>query len=490
MKTKWTMLVAGLLAGLPVAGRAADPNLRPLVVTNLSGELRIEQDLPSACGDVDQATPVTGGRLEITPAEGYEAGGGARRFDLIRASVTFAPFLVRRSCYTHSEARDYTALAVQLGVAAAPMEGAPAGPDVFTLSASRDDVVFYEAATVNGRLETGYKRPSEDLTGTLDLAGGTASFRVVIATKIHIKGGCVPVIGCAVDDDYHGTLTATISGTLVFPDADEDGVPDRDDNCALVANRDQRPVANPVVRPPADLTVSSCAVSRIGLGTVIDICDLKTASVGLSNDAPGLFVPGPNRVTWRGVTDRSANTAAQVVTVADAVRPEFTAAPADIALTTCTPGRLTAPAAIDDCGGPVVTSNAPAVFPPGRSVVTWTAADASGNRANVTQGVAVVDGQAPVAICAAVPSAPGIFQVAARDDCGAATLRLGTYVLAYGERIGIRESRLPGVRLVGNVVVGGQRLRAFEAGPGEAVVAATDGSGNVGTASCGAPARE
>ena len=340
MKTTSLVLLGALLAALPAATEAADVNLQPLIVTNLSGELRVEQDLPSDCGDVNQATAVAGGRLELTPAEGYETSGGGRRFDLVQATVNFAPFLIRRSCFGQSEVRDYTALTIKLGVAAAPLEGTSVGLDAYDVAVSPNEVRFYEAATMNGALETGYLQPSEDVTGTIDLHNGTASLRAVIATKIHIRGGCLPVIGCAVDGDFHGTLTATISGTLVFPDADGDGVPDRDDNCMRVANRDQRPVANPVVRPPADLTVSSCTATRIGTGVAIDICDLKTASLG--NNA-GAFDPGPNRITWRAAVDGRVNTAFQTVTVADAVRPEFTAVPADLALSTCAPARSRRP---------------------------------------------------------------------------------------------------------------------------------------------------
>jgi hypothetical protein len=481
MKTKWMLLGGALLVTAPAAAGAGDVNLRPLVVTNLTGELRIEQDLPDACGDVNQATPVTGGRLEIAPAEGVEVAGG-RRFDLTRATVTFAPFLIRRSCYTHSEVRDYTALAVQLGVAAAPMMAVPSAPDAFDLTISRDDVVLYEAAAVNGGLETGYKRPTEDVTGTLDFHNKTATLRIVIGTKLHIQGGCLPVIGCAVDGDYHGTLTATVAGTLVFPDADGDDVPDRDDNCVLVANRDQRPVANPVVRPPADLTVSSCAAARIGTGIAIDICDLRDAV--LSNDAPGVFAPGTNRVTWRGIVEGDVATATQTVTVADRTPPEFAHAPADLALATCTPGKLPKPAVIDDCGATAATSDAPTVFPIGPSVVHWTATDQAGNQASTTQTVSVTDQRAPIVLCGALPSVPGVFQVATKDDCGPATMSLGSYALAYGERIGITHSEKPGVRLIGTTVVGREKIRLFEVGKGEAVIAGVDQAGNAGTAYC------
>ncbi len=480
MNTKWMLLLAGLLASGPVAAAAAEVHRQPLVVTNLTGELRIEQDLPDACGDVDQTTAVTGGRLEMAFGEGYEVADG-RSFDLTRATVTFAPFLVRRSCFTQSETRDYTALAVQLGKVA-PFIAVPTGPDTFDISISRDDVLLYEAATVNDGLETGYKRPSEDVTGTLDLQNGTATLRIAIATTLHIKGGCLPVVGCAIDDDFNGMLTATLSGTLVFPDTDGDGFPDRNDNCRLVANRDQGPVATPVVRPPADLTVSSCAVERLGTGLAIDICDFKDAV--LSNDAPGVFVPGTNRITWRGVVGRSVTTATQTVTVVDKTAPAFASEPADLALTTCMPGKLPKPAVIDDCGPTVVTSDAPAAWPIGQSVITWTAADPAGNRTATTQAVSVTDGRAPSVSCAAVPSAPGIFMVGARDDCGAATLSLGSYSLTHGERIGITLTEGPGVRLVGTVPVGREKIRLFEVGKGEAFVAAVDDAGNLGTGYC------
>ena len=72
MKTKWTLLLAGGLSGLvltAVMARSAD--LQPRVVKSLTGDLHIDQDVP--CGDnVVVTTPVTQGRLELSPAEGFD----------------------------------------------------------------------------------------------------------------------------------------------------------------------------------------------------------------------------------------------------------------------------------------------------------------------------------------------------------------------------------------------------------------------------------
>jgi antitoxin (DNA-binding transcriptional repressor) of toxin-antitoxin stability system len=72
--------------------------------------------------------------------------------------------------------------------------------------------------------------------------------------------------------------------------------------------------------------------------------------------------------------------------------------------------------------------------------------------------------------------------VSATDACAAPILRLGSFVLAEGERIKINVTGQPGVRLVG--VVGPDRIRHFQVGKGEAVITATDPSSNVTTVVC------
>src|SRR5205814_797173 len=77
-----------------------------------------------------------------------------------------------------------------------------------------------------------------------------------------------------------------------------------------------------------------------------------------------------------------------------------------------------------------VTSNAPAQFPGGTNLVTWTATDGSGNSATCQQRVIVRDIQGPVITCPAnitVNAAAGqctsnvTFTVTATDTCGSVT---------------------------------------------------------------------
>ena len=117
----------------------------------------------------------------------------------------------------------------------------------FTIPAA--DVLLYEAATVNGGPEDGYQNPRDPVTGTINYGAGTVQMHVVVATKIDVD----PF------GDFDGDLTADLSGTINLPDADGDGVPNASDNCPLVANPDQSPVASPLVRAPAGATLNSCA---------------------------------------------------------------------------------------------------------------------------------------------------------------------------------------------------------------------------------------
>lgn len=485
MKTKRTLLAAGgMIVAALVSAAAQVPNLQPMVVTNLTGHLRVEQEIPCT-DDVDQTTPVTGGRIEITPSEGVDVPGG-KAFVLSRVTVSFAGFSIHRSCLTVDRTRTYTEINVQLAQAV-PFTGVHLGGSLYEVTIQPADFLIYQAAVVNGETETGYKHPKEPVTATIDLANGTVQMRVAVGTRVKFKAGCVDVcpIGscevCVVDETTDGTLTATLAGTIVFPDSDGDGVPDRSDNCRFVANPDQAPVATPVVTAPPAITVNSCQDHAIGTASASDVCD--ASAVTITNNAPAMFGVGANTVTWTGTDAKGrVGTATQTVTVVDTTKPQFTFVPGPIALNNCVAADLGTPAAVDDCAGtPTFTNDAPPIFPVGPTVVTWTARDASNNMSTATQTVTVTDTVAPTVSCVPDPAPGGSFIVSSVDACTALpSIRLGTFQLALGEKIKIEESGKPGITLI-NTVDG---VRHFLVGKGEAIITATDGSGNVSTAYC------
>ena len=479
MTKTWMRALVGGVSGVALAtAMARGADFRPMVVTSPTGTLRIEQGVP--CGDdVDVTRPITGGRLEFSPADGIDVAGG-KAFALTRLALSFEPFSVHRECRGIGETRNYTELSAEL-VRTVFFTATPSGPGVYVFRIPKTAFRIHQGAIVNGSVDAGYTQPSEDVTGTINFTLGTIQMHAGVATRLRFQGGCT-TLGCVINEDKNGALTLDISGPIVFPDVDADGVPDRSDNCRFVPNPTQTPVATPVVTPPFNLTIASCANHRIGTAVAADVCD--GGPMALRNNAPRRFAVGPNTVTWTGedALHRRAS-ADQTVTVVDEADPIFTSVPPDVTLNSCGPARLGVPTATDDCAGNVtVRNNAPASFPVGTTVVTWTAVDASNNQATASQTVTVVDTAASAVSC--VPAGPpgGTFQVSATDACAAPILRLGSFVLANGERIKINEVGRPGVTLVGTV--GPDRIRHFHVGKGEAVIMATDPSGNVGTAMC------
>ena len=153
----------------------------------------------------------------------------------------------------------------------------------------------------------------------------------------------------------------------------------------------------PVVTPPPPTTVGSCTPTEAALGTATrtDECGMPPLSPATSNLAAlSPLSIGTHTITW-SATDGAHNTgsADQTVTVQDTTGPTFTVVPPDVTITSCTGMNLGPAFAQDDCGGTVtITNNAPARFPLGTTVVTWTARDARGNTRMATQLVTALLG--------------------------------------------------------------------------------------------------
>ncbi|MBL4826187.1 MAG: HYR domain-containing protein, partial [Spongiibacteraceae bacterium] len=172
----------------------------------------------------------------------------------------------------------------------------------------------------------------------------------------------------------------------------------------------------PVITTPVNLAItidsgttipaSNTAIAAFLAGaTAVDDVD---GALTVTHDAPGTFPLGVTPVSF-SATDSAGNigTTIATVSVSDAGSPVITV-PADLILTVDTvnslaasnssiAGFLAAATALDDIDGSVsVTNNAPAVFPVGETIVTFSALDSANNLGRATASVTLVDTGAPV----------------------------------------------------------------------------------------------
>jgi gliding motility-associated-like protein len=100
------------------------------------------------------------------------------------------------------------------------------------------------------------------------------------------------------------------------------------------------------------------------------------------------------------------STTVTISTVLDITDPTITcptnvSVPADLGTCTATGVSLGTPVTTDNCLVSNVSNNAPATFPLGNTIVTWTVTDGLGNTATCTQTVNVFDNQNPTITCPA-----------------------------------------------------------------------------------------
>lgn len=167
----------------------------------------------------------------------------------------------------------------------------------------------------------------------------------------------------------------------------------------------------PLIVPPDDLIVEATGLFTpvsLGTGTAFDNADGPLISMP---DKTGPFALGVHTIVWTA-RDSAGNvgTATQRVTVRDTTPPMLTVPP-DITLTSSAAVAVDlGSASATDIFPPVTVSNdAPALFPPGITVVTWRATDANGNTATRLQMVTVKTppGQAGWSTPEVIDTAPG-----------------------------------------------------------------------------------
>ncbi|HSD05330.1 MAG TPA: HYR domain-containing protein, partial [Nitrosopumilaceae archaeon] len=145
----------------------------------------------------------------------------------------------------------------------------------------------------------------------------------------------------------------------------------------------------------AEATDPTSNIIDVGNADATDIIGIAS----VTNNAPDSFPIGITPVTWVAI-DTSGNSvnATQTVTINDTTSP-VVVVPADVIVeATSSSGSVISIGnadATDITGISSITNDAPATFPVGETIVTWTATDNSGNSANATQKITVVDTTSP-----------------------------------------------------------------------------------------------
>ena len=190
-------------------------------------------------------------------------------------------------------------------------------------------------------------------------------------------------------------------------------------------------------------TNSGCSVSGLNLGVpaAADNCGIG----GIANNAPSSFPLGTTIVNWTA-NDINGNSSSiqQVVIVADSSKPVIVP-PAAITVATndgCGASgiNLSMPVVSDNCGVIAsINNNAPAVFPLGTTIVTWTVADTSGNTSTATQSVTVIDTLKPVVYLQASNISLGVKGISSSQTPYLLPSKKGlkfTSILTVGDTVG------------------------------------------------------
>jgi hypothetical protein len=214
MNTPQTFLMAGAwtfsaLMLSATAAHAADP--RPLTITDVSGGARIQQALP--CGNtVDLTTSIVRGYMQMTwlPA----TRGGDVLVDLTQLTMFLAPFHVEATCAGVRGSVDFREIGAQIASAVRFTATRTQEPGLYRFRIPKEQFLIYESVLSDAPFrqpESMYKRPSEDVTGLLDVRRQIVQLHVVLGSQMRFRAGCEGD-RCAIDETHIGTTTTDVRG--------------------------------------------------------------------------------------------------------------------------------------------------------------------------------------------------------------------------------------------------------------------------------------
>jgi hypothetical protein len=215
MTTKHMLLMATAVSAIMVSSARVQTAGPPLVVTNVSGAVRIQQGLP--CGDtLDVTTPIDQGRVDMSWSRNPDSPRTEVPFDLAALNVFVRPFHADATCAGVHGSVDFREIGIQLAGAVSFTGEQTGGVEsmLYRFRIPKQQFLIHMSVLDSVPVpqpETSYQRPSEDVTGLIDLRRQTVQIHVVLTTQLHFRAGCVGD-RCAVDETQTGTTTSDVLG--------------------------------------------------------------------------------------------------------------------------------------------------------------------------------------------------------------------------------------------------------------------------------------
>lgn len=264
-------------------------------------------------------------------------------------------------------------------------------PEVFSLG---EHLITWTATDTTGNFATATQKVS-----VIDTTAPTIIAPNIVQVEATSKSNNIVKLGNATATDFIGIKSITNDAPDVFPlgetivtwtATDLGGLTSTDTQLVKVVD-----TTPPTVSVPKLIKVEATSETQniVDYGGVFADDLVGVASV--TNDAPEFFPFGLTTITWI-VTDESGNvsTAPQQISIEDTTPPTITP-PENIVLEASSAVdnivNLGKAQASDLVSVKSITNDSPDTFVLGETVVTWSAIDSSGNSANATQIITLID---------------------------------------------------------------------------------------------------